>query len=104
MLEDLKEDFQGFYAGVKEVLKARENKLFHGVHGAIPELIEFEEYLIDAMETALGAQAQHIVVDDEKVARKVIEWLKKSNAGRATFFTDKLDAAKVNTDEFTSSY
>ncbi len=85
LLEDLKEDFQGFYAGVKEVLKARENKLFHGVHGAIPELIEFEEYLIDAMETALGAQAQHIVVDDEKVARKVIEWLKKSNAGRATF-------------------
>ncbi|WP_058307844.1 chromosome segregation protein SMC [Gracilibacillus massiliensis] len=85
MLEDLKEDFQGFYFGVKEVLKAREQKVLTGVHGAIPELIEFDDSLVDAMETALGAQAQHIVVDSEKSAREAIQWLKKTNKGRATF-------------------
>ncbi|MGN8645028.1 chromosome segregation protein SMC [Gracilibacillus sp. HCP3S3_G5_1] len=85
MLEDLKEDFQGFYFGVKEVLKAREQKKLTGIHGAIPELIEFDDELVDAMETALGAQAQHIVVDSEKSAREAIHWLKKTNKGRATF-------------------
>ncbi|QGH34507.1 chromosome segregation protein SMC [Gracilibacillus salitolerans] len=85
MLEDLKEDFQGFYFGVKEVLKAREQQKLAGIHGAIPELIEFDDQLVDAMETALGAQAQHIVVDSEKSAREAIHWLKKTNKGRATF-------------------
>ncbi|MFD2655289.1 chromosome segregation protein SMC [Gracilibacillus thailandensis] len=85
MLEDLKEDFQGFYFGVKEVLKAREQQKLTGIHGAIPELIEFDDQLVDAMETALGAQAQHIVVDSEKSAREAIQWLKKTNKGRATF-------------------
>ncbi|SFL97963.1 condensin subunit Smc [Gracilibacillus orientalis] len=85
MLEDLKEDFQGFYFGVKEVLKAREQQKLTGIHGAIPELIEFDDHLVDAMETALGAQAQHIVVDSEKVGREAIHWLKKTNKGRATF-------------------
>ncbi|SER05643.1 condensin subunit Smc [Gracilibacillus ureilyticus] len=85
LLEELKEDFQGFYAGVKEILKARENNQLAGIHGAIPELVTFDDSLVDAMETALGAQAQHIVVDDENLARKAIEWLKKTNKGRATF-------------------
>ncbi|KAB8138708.1 chromosome segregation protein SMC [Gracilibacillus oryzae] len=85
LLEELKEDFQGFYAGVKEILKARENKQLTGIHGAIPELVTIDDSLVDAMETALGAQAQHIVVDDENIARKSIEWLKRMNKGRATF-------------------
>lgn len=85
MLEDLKEDFQGFYLGVKEILKARENQIFKGIHGAIPELIEIDDAYVEAIETALGAQAQHIVVDNDKTAREAIQWLKKNNKGRATF-------------------
>ncbi|MFC4387370.1 chromosome segregation protein SMC [Gracilibacillus marinus] len=85
LLEDLKEDFQGFYAGVKEVLKARENNVLQGIHGAIPELVTFDDLYIDAMETALGAQAQHIVMENEKNAREAINWLKRTNKGRATF-------------------
>ncbi|WP_066193965.1 MULTISPECIES: chromosome segregation protein SMC [Gracilibacillus] len=85
MLEDLKEDFQGFYFGVKEVLKARDQQQLTGIHGAIPELVSFEEQYVEAMETALGAQAQHVVVDTEQSARSAIGWLKKTNKGRATF-------------------
>ena len=85
MLEELKEDYQGFYFGVKEVLKARERNQLQGIHGAIAELIEMDDAYVQAIETALGGQAQHIVTDSEKAARNAIEWLKTRNKGRATF-------------------
>ncbi|MEI5906144.1 chromosome segregation protein SMC [Bacillus spongiae] len=84
MLEEMEEGFAGFYQGVKEVLKARETKL-QGVHGAVAELIHVEKAYEKAMETALGAAMQHIVVDDEKNARKAISYLKQHQFGRATF-------------------
>ncbi|ASK63517.1 chromosome segregation protein SMC [Virgibacillus phasianinus] len=85
MLEEMKEDFQGFFHGVKAVLKAREeNKLSH-IHGAVIELINVPKKYVTAIETVLGGQAQHIVVDEDYVAREAINWLKKTNNGRATF-------------------
>lgn len=85
MLEEMKEDFQGFFHGVKAILKAREeNKLEH-IHGAVIELIEVPKDYITAIETVLGGQAQHIVVRDDQAARNAITWLKKTNNGRATF-------------------
>ncbi|MBM7571792.1 chromosome segregation protein SMC [Aquibacillus albus] len=85
MLEEMKEDFQGFFQGVKEVLKARDGNELEGIHGAVIELLNVPSSYITAIETALGGQAQHIVVKDETVARHVIHWLKRTNKGRATF-------------------
>ncbi len=85
MLEDMKEGYQGFFHGVKEVLKAREDKELSGIDGAVIELIDVPAKLIPAVETALGGQAQHIVMEDESKARAAINWLKKHNKGRATF-------------------
>lgn len=85
MLEDMKEDFAGFFHGVKAVLKARENQNLEGIHGAVAELIDIPNDYVTAIETALGAQAQHVVVDNESQARGAINWLKKTNNGRATF-------------------
>ncbi len=85
MLEDMKEDFAGFFHGVKAVLKARENGNLEGVHGAIAELIDIPSEYVTGIETALGAQAQHVVMDNESQARGAINWLKKTNNGRATF-------------------
>ncbi|GGJ92484.1 chromosome partition protein Smc [Lentibacillus kapialis] len=85
MLDDLKEDYQGFFHGVKAVLKARENKKLDGVRGAVIELIDVPKQYITAIETVLGPQAQHVVVNDDQAARRAINWLKKSNSGRATF-------------------
>ncbi|WP_112180818.1 MULTISPECIES: chromosome segregation protein SMC [Paraliobacillus] len=94
MLEDMKEDFQGFFQGVKAILKAREEKRLSGVHGAVIELLDVPKEYVTAMETALGGQTQHIVVDDEGIARRAIEWLKQSNNGRATFLPLKTMRAK----------
>ncbi|GAB3067517.1 chromosome segregation protein SMC [Virgibacillus ainsalahensis] len=85
MLEEMKEDFQGFFHGVKAVLKARKERLLENIHGAVIELIDVPNKYITAIETVLGGQAQHIVVNDDQAARKAISWLKQTNNGRATF-------------------
>ncbi|WP_079480220.1 chromosome segregation protein SMC [Halobacillus salinus] len=85
MLEDMKEDFSGYFQGVREVLKARESGKLSGIEGAVLELIDIPNHLMTAIETALGAQAQHIVVRDEQAGRQAIHWLKQNNKGRATF-------------------
>ncbi|MBT2216713.1 chromosome segregation protein SMC [Virgibacillus dakarensis] len=85
MLEEMKEDFQGFFYGVKAVLKAREEQKLERIDGAVIELVDVPKQYITAIETALGGQAQHIVVADDAAARKAIAWLKQTNSGRATF-------------------
>ncbi|WP_067729324.1 chromosome segregation protein SMC [Oceanobacillus damuensis] len=85
MLEEMKEDFQGFFHGVKAILKAREEKRLENIDGAVIELIDVSKDYITAIETVLGGQAQHIVVQDDRAARNAIAWLKKTNNGRATF-------------------
>lgn len=85
MLEELKEEFHGFFLGVKAILKARDQGVLKGIHGAIIELIDIPKELLTAIETVLGGQAQHIVVTNEQVARNAISYLRKTNNGRATF-------------------
>jgi chromosome segregation protein len=86
MLEELKESFQGFYQGVKAVLKARDAKALTGIHGAVIELINVPREYQMAMESAMSAQSQHVVVTDEQAAREAIGYLKRHNQGRATFY------------------
>ncbi|WP_066396010.1 chromosome segregation protein SMC [Neobacillus mesonae] len=84
MLEELEEDYSGFFQGVKEVLKARGSKL-EGIEGAVAELINVPKEYGTALETALGGSLQHIVVDTEQNARTAIQYLKQHSFGRATF-------------------
>lgn len=84
MLEELDEDYSGFFQGVKEVLKARETKL-NGIQGAVAELITVPKEFETAIEIALGGAMQHIVVDTEADGRQAIQYLKKNGYGRATF-------------------
>lgn len=84
-MKELQDDFDGFMLGVKEVLKAARKSVLHGVHGAVAELIRVPEKLELAMETALGASVQHIVMDNEAVSRQAISFLKQRQLGRATF-------------------
>ncbi|MET3682106.1 chromosome segregation protein [Alkalibacillus flavidus] len=84
MLEDMKESYSGFYYGVKSILQATEKGQLSGIHGAVAQLIDVPEDYVTALETALGGQAQHIVVEHEKDARDAIQFLKQSKSGRAT--------------------
>lgn len=84
MLEEMQEDYTGFYQGVREILKARGEKL-SGIEGAVAELISVPQQYEIAVETALGAAMQHIVVKTEENARAAISFLKQHQYGRATF-------------------
>ncbi|RFU63311.1 chromosome segregation protein SMC [Peribacillus glennii] len=84
ILEEMEDDYTGFFQGVKEVLKQK-NRSLPGVEGAIAELISVPKEYQTAIETALGGSMQHIVMDNEENARGAIAYLKKNGYGRATF-------------------
>ncbi|GGL44264.1 chromosome segregation protein SMC [Sporolactobacillus putidus] len=83
MLEALKEEYAGFNQGVKAILKKRHE--ISGIHGAVAELIRVEKTYGTAVETALGASSQHVIVSDEASGRNAIHFLRSHQAGRATF-------------------
>lgn len=82
-LQEIQENYSGFYQGVRSVLQHKEQ--LSGIVGAVVELIEVPEKYTLAIETALGASAQHIIVENEKDARQGITFLKKQRSGRGTF-------------------
>ena len=56
------------------------------IYGPLSKLIDVEDRYLTAIETALGPNLQHIVVEDENVAKSAMFALKKAEVGRATFF------------------
>lgn len=85
MLEEMKESFQGYFYGVKEILQAKKADRLTNIYGAVVDLIEVPARYMTAIDTILGAQSQYIVVPDDEAARNIIHWLKRENKGRATF-------------------
>jgi len=68
---------------VKNILA---NDRIKGVYNTIGKLIEIPDKYTAAIDIALGASANFLVVEDETVAKKGIEYLKDNKLGRATFF------------------
>ncbi|MDX1258560.1 chromosome segregation protein SMC [Exiguobacterium sp. K1] len=82
-LESVKADYSGYFGAVKTVLKQRDR--IAGIHGAVAELITVPARFEAAIETALGGAMQNVVVDTDVTGRKLIQELRRLNAGRATF-------------------
>ena len=82
-LENILRNHSNFYAGVKSVLQ--EKDCLGGIIGAVSEHLTFDVHYQTALEIALGASSQHIIVEDENAATKAIDFLKRNRAGRATF-------------------
>lgn len=82
-LENILKNHSNFYAGVKSVLQ--EKIRLGGIIGAVSEHLTFDVRFQTALEIALGASSQHIIVEDEQAATKAIDFLKRNRAGRATF-------------------
>lgn len=85
ILTDLERNLEGFAYSVKSVLGEARRGMLQGVRGTVAQLIELPDRYAVAVETALGGSLQHIVVNDEGVAKKAIRFLKERRAGRATF-------------------
>lgn len=82
-LKNILRNHSNFYAGVKSVLQEKDR--LGGIIGAVSEHLTFDVHYQTALEIALGASSQHIIVEDENAATKAIDFLKRNRAGRATF-------------------
>lgn len=82
-LKEMQENYSGYYAGVRSVMKEKER--LSGIVGTVAESIQIPEKYLLAINTVLGSSGQFIIVENEKDARTAIHYLKNNKAGRATF-------------------
>jgi chromosome segregation protein len=89
--------YEGFYRGVKEVLK---NKKLPGIKGAVAEVIKVDKEYELAVEVAMGSSLQNVITKDEYSAKQAISYLKQGNLGRVTFLPiNIIKPRKVNVNE-----
>ncbi len=82
-LVNLTQRYEGYGGSVKRVMEQKEAQ--KGIIGVVADIIKVEKKYELAIETALGANIQNIVTDNEETAKTMIEYLKRTKAGRATF-------------------
>lgn len=85
MLSEMEKEFEGFSKAVKTVMREAQRGNLRGVHGPVANLVRTDDECALAIETALGAAAQNIVIDSQNDGRAAIEMLKRMDSGRATF-------------------
>lgn len=85
ILTDLENNMEGFSGSVKAVMRAVRQGTLQGIFGSAAQLIRVDSAYGVAIETALGASMQHLIVEDETAAKAGIRFLKDNRAGRATF-------------------
>lgn len=84
-LENLERNLEGFSKSVKIIVNASKNGKLHGICGPVSRVISVPPKYGVAIETALGAAMQNIVVNSDEDAKQAIRYLKSTDGGRATF-------------------
>ena len=86
-LIETEKEKEGYVKSVKSILIAcdRDLNLKKGMHGVLANLISVDKKYETAIEMCLGASLQNIVTENEQDAKKLVEYLRKNNLGRASF-------------------
>ena len=85
VLQELEKNMEGYQHSVRAVMQAAAGGRLRGIIGPVSSILTVEAGCEVAVETALGAAMQNIVVEDEAAAKAGIALLRRENAGRATF-------------------
>ena len=85
VLRELEKNMDGYQNSVKAVMRAAGARRLRGIIGPVSAILKVEPGCEVAVETALGAALQTIVVENEAAAKAAIALLRSDNAGRATF-------------------
>ena len=85
VLRELEKNMDGDQNSVKAVMRAAGARRLRGIIGPVSAILKVEPGCEVAVETALGAALQNIVVENEAAAKAAIALLRSDNAGRATF-------------------
>ena len=83
LLTEMEKEYEGFSKAVKLVCHGQSG--LRGIHGPVANLVKTDGKYSLAIEIALGAGLQNIVVDREEDAKAAIHYLKQRDGGRATF-------------------
>ena len=81
----MERDFESYQKSVKLVMQEAQRGSLRNVHGPVSRLIRTEDEYTVAIEIALGAAMQQIVVGSEQDGKAAISYLKRTGGGRATF-------------------
>lgn len=84
-LIDVEKNMAGYATSVKAVITASRQGRISGVEGTVADVIKVDKRYAVAIETALGAALQNIIVNNEETAKRCIRYLKETKGGRATF-------------------
>ena len=85
LLTEMEKEYEGFSRAVKAVMQAADRSTLSGIRGPVASLMSTQPQYTVALEIALGAALQNIVVDRDTDAKEAISFLKRRDAGRATF-------------------
>ena len=85
LLSEMEKEYEGFNKAVRLIMQAAEKNALRGVHGPVANLMTTDKRYAVAIEIALGAGMQNVVVDREEDAKSAIGFLKQRDGGRATF-------------------
>ena len=88
----MERDFESYQKSVRSVLQEAQRGALKHIHGPVSKLIRTEDAYATAIEIALGGAMQNVVVDTEADSKAAIQFLKRTNGGRATFLP--LDVTK----------
>ena len=81
----MERDFDSYNKAVKMVMQEANRGALRNIHGPVSRLIRTEDQYTLAVEIALGAALQQIVVDAEADGKAAMSYLKRTGNGRATF-------------------
>ena len=84
LLTEMEKDHEGYAKAVKLVMSEARRGTLQNIHGPVAGLLKVPDRYTVAIETALGASMQNIVVDREEDGKAVIQYLKRRDGGRAT--------------------
>ena len=81
----MERDFESYQKSVRMVMQEAQRGRLPGIHGPVSRLIRTDNEYTVAVEIALGAAMQQIVVERESDGKAAISYLKRTGGGRATF-------------------
>ena len=94
-IEEMENNYEGYNYAVKYIMKSG----LPGIEGVVAELMDVPEGYEIAIETALGGQMQNVICDTDNNAKKAVNALKESRAGRLTFLPiSSIKAFSANVD------
>ncbi len=86
----------GYSRAVEAIRSASKRKMLQGLYGTIADLGNVDSRYSSALEVAAGARMQSVVATSDQDAAAAIEYLKRSQIGRATFLPlNKLDSGHL---------